>query len=215
MEHWLFGLDAWVVQDGNYGDFERGQVADFAVELTPHEDRLTLVAGEPSASLRPVCWRHERPPPPPPTRQSMAFTPEPGVVYDLVARVVGRKEGVAILDCGIGMYCTYEPVASADVGLTLAVIGSLDVDPFTYFEQLAEEESSPPLIYRWRIERIGRQLAPWQEDEPGSFARDPSDLAFAPVESTDAFEDDAGHASYALECVRLAEPPRRRRERYA
>lgn len=214
MERWLFGLDAWVVQDGNYGDFVRGQVIDFAVELTPHGDRLTPAEGEPSASVRPVRWRDERPPPPPPPRESRAFTLQSDVVYDLVARVVARHEGVAVLDCGIGIYCTYDPVASAELGRTLAVIGSLEIDPFTYFEQLAEDESMPPLSYRWRIDRIGRQLAPWREDEPGSFVRDPSELAFAPVEATNAWDDDGGQASYALECVRLDESPRRTRERY-
>ena len=56
MERWLFGLDAWVVQDGNYGDFSRGQVVDFAVELVPEGDGLSRTRGKPSASLRPVRW---------------------------------------------------------------------------------------------------------------------------------------------------------------
>jgi hypothetical protein len=43
--------------------------------------------------------------------------------------------------------------------------------------------------------------------------RDEADLAFTPVEATDALDDDGGHAAYALACVRLDEPPRRRRER--
>jgi hypothetical protein len=213
VDRWLFGLDAWVVQDGNYGDFERGQVVDFAVELTPLGDHLSPASDELSASLRPVAWRDESPPPPPPERQSAAFSLEPDVVYDLIARVVARREGVAVLDCGIGVYCTFEPVTLAEVGRTIAVTGSLGVDPFTYFEQLAADEELPPLIRRWRIERIGRQLAPWREDEPGSFVRDANELTFAPVETTDAWKDDGGHASYALECVQLNDPPTRQRER--
>ena len=93
------------------------------------------------------------------------------------------------------VYCTFDPVAGAELGATLAVTGSLDVDPFTYFEQLAHNDSLPPLIYRWRVERIGRQLAPLREDEPGSFVRDEAEFAFAPVEATNAWEDDGGHAS--------------------
>jgi hypothetical protein len=213
VDRWVFGLDAWVVQDGNYGDFSCGQVVDFAIELTPQGDHLTPTEGGPSALLRSMGWRDEAPPPPPPKRSSMAFALESGIVYDLVARVVAQHERAAVLDCGLSVYCTFDPIASAEVGDTLAVTGSLDIDPFTYFEQLAEDEVLPPLIYRWRIERIGRQLAPWREDDPGSFVRDEVDLAFAPVAATDAWEDDGGNASYALECVRLDEPPRRQRER--
>ncbi len=34
MELGPVGLDAWIIQDGNYGDFERGEVAEFALEFT-------------------------------------------------------------------------------------------------------------------------------------------------------------------------------------
>jgi hypothetical protein len=33
VERWSLGLDAWIVQDGNYPDLESGQQAEFAVEF--------------------------------------------------------------------------------------------------------------------------------------------------------------------------------------
>ena len=30
---WMIGLDSWVIQDGNYPDFETGQRTDFALEF--------------------------------------------------------------------------------------------------------------------------------------------------------------------------------------
>src|ERR1700678_726165 len=30
---WEVGLSSWIIQDGNYGDFETGQSADFALEF--------------------------------------------------------------------------------------------------------------------------------------------------------------------------------------
>jgi hypothetical protein len=214
VDRWLFELDVWIMQDGNYGDFQRGGIVDFAIELVPGEGAAAADGDQTSASLRPVAWRDEEPPAPPPHRDSAAYSLEPAVVYDLVSRVVARTDGVSVLDCGIHVYCTAEPAMSVEVGSTIAVTGTLGVDPFTYFEQLASDDRLPPLIYRWRIERIGRQLAPWREVEAGSFVRHDAELAYASVQATNAWEDDGGHASYALDCVRLDEPPRRTRSRY-
>jgi hypothetical protein len=30
---WQIGLSSWIIQDGNYGDFETGQVLGFALEF--------------------------------------------------------------------------------------------------------------------------------------------------------------------------------------
>jgi hypothetical protein len=75
---------------------------------------------------------------------------------------------------------------------------SLGVDPFFYFEELAKLPGMPPLVYRWRIERIERDMAPWIEVEPRGFERDPSRPGWNDVEATDAWNDDGGLASYLL-----------------
>jgi hypothetical protein len=50
MSAWVLGLSAWIVQDGNYADFARGEVAEFAVEFE-FDDLQTVEAATPSASL--------------------------------------------------------------------------------------------------------------------------------------------------------------------
>src|SRR5438067_13006493 len=37
MPEWNVGMSAWIIQDGNYGDFQRHQKAKFAVEFYPHD----------------------------------------------------------------------------------------------------------------------------------------------------------------------------------
>jgi hypothetical protein len=42
VEQWSLSLDSWIVQDGNYPDFESGQHAEFAVEFDfPEPPELT------------------------------------------------------------------------------------------------------------------------------------------------------------------------------
>ena len=36
-DEWLIGLSAWIIQDGNYGDFSVGQRAEFALEFYARE----------------------------------------------------------------------------------------------------------------------------------------------------------------------------------
>src|SRR5687767_2289135 len=41
MTPWHVGLSSWIIQDGNYGDFQRGQQASFALEFYPHDCRIS------------------------------------------------------------------------------------------------------------------------------------------------------------------------------
>lgn len=43
MSTFFIGLDSWIIQDGNYGDFHRGQEATFAVEFHPERVALSRV----------------------------------------------------------------------------------------------------------------------------------------------------------------------------
>ena len=122
----MLGLDAWIVQDGNYGELHVGQRVELAVEFGT-EDPLR---------------KEERPGAP-------AAEPLGGAEYRIAARVVHRAGESAVLDCGILTYATSVPEDDHVTGKAY-----LGVDPFTYFERLHRLPGFPALIYTWRIAAI-------------------------------------------------------------
>jgi len=111
------------------------------------------------------------------------------LVAELVAEIVGREPWV--VDFGLRAYCDDLETPLGEDGAVVSFSAYLGVDPFTYFEQLAKDRAVPSLIYTWRVERIGRETAPWIEQEPGFFVRDHTKRAFAEVREN-GWEDDAG-----------------------
>jgi hypothetical protein len=87
----------------------------------------------------------------------------------------------------------------------------LGVDPFFYFETLAQSEGAPALIYDWRIEKVEMQMAPFIKARPNHFERDPDNWSWREIDQTNASEDDGGHALYRLHCARSDAPPRKNR----
>jgi hypothetical protein len=206
MERWLFGLDSWIIQDGNYADFRVGQTAQFALEFGTKGSMVASQA-KPRAELRPVRWAASDT-----ASESVAgdgaWVVDDPPTYDFVARVVHREPWV--IDFGLRAYTEHLEEPLGEEGTVVSFSGYLGVDPFMYFERLAEDEKIPPLIYTWRIDRIGRETAPWIEREPRYFVRDRSKSAFVEVQETNAWEDDGGHAAYVLECVLVDPQPGRR-----
>lgn len=190
----MFGLNSWIIQDGNYGDFFCGQVAEFAVELTPAEmgrsqlgDKWTHYIGD---------WRNE-------------------IAGQLIHVDRTDPEDPAwVFDLGIYAYATFGVPKDLQVGYWVTGTAYLGVDPYFYFEALAENPGMPPLIYSWRIERILLDKTPRLEtkDEEGRtvLIRDESQRTIVPIERTDARNDDGGLAEYLLECTLLDKPPKTR-----
>jgi hypothetical protein len=181
---WVIGLDSWIVQDGNYDDFSRGQNASFALEFYPGP--VTVVG---SAN---------------PTASHLG-----GGRYSVEGQVVFAGEGAWVLDCGVYVYEQHPPPAGVVEGGSVRGEVSLGVDPFFYFEELAKLPGIPPLVYRWHIERIELDLAPWIEVGPRALARDPSRLGWKDVEATDSWNDDGGSAHYLLHSRLLDRPASR------
>jgi len=184
---WTLSLDAWIVQDGNYGDFARGRQIEVAVEAWG-------VEAWDFSELRPV------------DAPAVGATPVEADVYDVVGRIV-VVEPALVLDVGILVFS--EAPAPAAPGTVVAGRIGLGVDPFMYFERLAKDDRMPPLIYTWRIDRILLETTPWVESAPRTFER-AADATWSEVAATDAWEDDSGSASYLLECVLLDIEPKRR-----
>jgi hypothetical protein len=187
MSHWTLGLSSWIIQDGNYGDFEKGQHTRFAVEFYLPEFSLSSVA----------------------TRSVSAIE---AARYQVNADVTLQKERVWILNLGdISVFQDIKPPGNIHVGQFVQGDIWLGVDPFSYFESLSEMPGIPPLIYEWQIEQIEIQTAPFIEsvDERGGkvFTRNETKLGYRPIERTNAWSDDGGHAEYILRCRRMDSAP--------
>jgi hypothetical protein len=209
METWLFGLASWVIQDGNYPDFSRGQLAEFAIESTPIGP-ISPSPGPASCALEDVQWTSREPTSSVGLTGDGAWAIGPGPIYDLVGSVAHREAETWVLDFGLRAYCSEDPPAWMTQDDFVMLRAALAVDPFTYFESLARLKGYPALIYRWRVNRIGRQTAPWVEEATGYFVRDDAMSAYVEIEETDAWGDDGGHAEYILECTLVEETSKRR-----
>ncbi|HYG30595.1 MAG TPA: hypothetical protein VD887_10310 [Allosphingosinicella sp.] len=176
-------LDSWIIQDGNYGDFARGDRRPFALSFYPKE----LVPVQP--------WESSQP----------SFTHKGLGEYAVRGRRVFEARGWWVIDIGLLAYAEHAPAPS---GAEL-VRGRLQlgIDPFSYFERLARTADAPALVYDWEIEKIERGARPLVVHASDQ-ATMPSAAKPVDVERTDAWRDDGGRAAYLLHCRRLPGEPR-------
>ena len=80
----IVGLDSWIVQDGNYGDFAQATDASFALEFCP-------------VIPLPKYGR--------PDHKAPSFTHVLESSYEIVAQVVHAQDDWWVLDAGLLMYC--------------------------------------------------------------------------------------------------------------
>jgi hypothetical protein len=182
------GLSSWIIQDGNYGDFCRGDDAAFALEF--HAAR-PLEEFEPERTSVPSLIHSE------------------GARYELIGQVVHVADGWWAMDVGILVFRDGEPPRNVGRGSWLRGNAYIGIDPFFYFESLAHSPGAPALIYDWKIINIEMQTAPFVEARPGVLERDPVRLGWTEIVKTDAWHDDGGHADYLLYCKRVDSLPRR------
>lgn len=181
---WSIGLAAWIIQDGNYGDFAAGDRAEFAVEFYAPDELADAIGAQPHASHL------------------------GDGMYDITARVVHAHERGWVLDFGILAYREEEhfPTMRArgvEVGSLVTGRVSLGVDPFFYFEALARIPEWPDLIYTWDVREIWRETAPFVQSG-NVHVRDESRRARVSVPRTDAWHDDSGNGDYLFVCDLVA-----------
>ncbi|HOI53830.1 MAG TPA: hypothetical protein PLP01_01140 [Phycisphaerae bacterium] len=176
---WKLNLASWIVQDGNYGDFAKGDECEVALEFWAKTLELTEQS-QPRCTWVTDCY------------------------YDVVARVVLCQKDVWVLDFGLLAYRESSPLEGLAAGDWVTGRIGLGIDPFFYFERLHALPGMPPLIYSWTIERILLQTAPFVEaTTPGIgnvLVRDESKRGYRNIDKTDAWHDDGGNAEYLLEC---------------
>ncbi|NMV40547.1 hypothetical protein [Ralstonia insidiosa] len=176
----VVGINAWVIQDGNYGDFSRGERHKFAIEFYGPE--LTT-----SAERMKRCHH----------------TSEGG--YAVVGEVIFATPAVWVLDIGVKVFCESRPPEFAQVGQWAQGELWLGVDPFFYKEYLHKEAGMPSLFYEWTVTQIQMYKGPWIEETQGGrtvLTRDPVRKHWADTLTTDAWNDDEGRADYLLTLLR-------------
>jgi hypothetical protein len=180
-------LDSWIIQDGNYGEFQTGDVTTFAVEFWTQDHALALAAPAPAG----------------PSIQHVT-----DATYRIHAPIVYLAPRWWVIDIGIPVFQEQVPPAGTALGQWVQGEINLGIDPFFYFERLAQARESPPLIFEWTIDAIDMQTAPIVETSPGIRARDPARHGWKRIAQTDAWHDDTGDATYLLHCRLKNRAPR-------
>jgi hypothetical protein len=179
VEELAIGLDSWIIQDGNYDDFEVGQQYDFALEFFAE------------------AWAEPGP-------RAKALTAVAAATYSFAGEVVVKEPKLTILD--VGVLCYSENKAPSPLLRPGDWVGGrmyLGVDPFFWFETHAKRSDLPRLRYRWRVERIQLETTPWVDKMEGNTpvrTRQAGPQSFVDVAKTDAWRDDNGHGHYVLRC---------------
>ena len=172
---WEIGMSSWIIQDGNYGDFETGQICEFALEL--YSDNFQSVA-----------------------IKQKTFKKIGAARYEVIGKVIYLASEVFVLDFGVRTYQESKPPEGITIGSFVAAEIYLGIDSFSYFERLYKLQGMPPLIYTWKISSIAQQTAPFIESRDSSgrkvLMRDERKLAYKIITKTDAWNDDDGMAEY-------------------
>jgi hypothetical protein len=174
---WTVGIEAWVIQDGNYEEFLVGRRYDFQVEALPLSVNRSEVAEVPR--LRHV--EHER----------HEFS---GAVLKF------HGHGAWVIDFGIYCYGKTPLPEGLRIGDTLAGEVSFFLASPTVYEQAFETEA-PFRTYSWRVEVIHLDTTPWVE-EGVVRRRDLANAGYVGVQATNALADDPT-AFYLLDCTLL------------
>ncbi len=180
----IVGLDSWIIQDGNYGDFAQATNVSFALEFCP---------------VVPLS-RYGRP-----DHKAPSFAHILESSHEIVAQVVHAQDDWWVLDAGVLMYCDGKPPDIARLGTWLWGLVFIGIDPFPYFENHAHEPGAPAIVYDWKIEKIEMETGPFVETRPKHFERDPKKRGWKEVAKTDGWHEDG---SYLLQCTRLGGPRR-------
>jgi hypothetical protein len=189
--HWHVGMNAWIIQDGNYPDLEVGQTAEFAIEFWIPDGAACIIASD----------------------EAVSAIHGAGCLYNAVADVLLRTDDITVLDIGILIYgqTALLPAAVSQKSRLSVQIG-LSVDPFFYLEGLNTIPAVPPLVYSWRMSSILMQTAPFIEkivEGRKVQVRDPKRFEYQEILRTDAWEDDGGYGEYIFALDLLPIEPKR------
>ena len=173
------GLAAWIIQDGNYADFEAGQEYRFALEF---------FADHPEIS----------------SRATPSLTLVEDFEYQFSGEVVASDTKLTILD--VGMKCYHDgPLAlGLEPGQWVEGRLTLGVDPFSWKETHSRRPGVPNLAYSWLLHKILLDETPWEESTESDgrrvLRRAHGSKTYRSISQTNTWEDDGGNGEYILDC---------------
>ena len=168
------GIESWIIQDGNYPDFEIHERYSFALEFYPH----TLEkAGE-----------------------EKAFEQVEKFLYKVTAEIIYIDRNSWVIDFGISAYQPQRPPKKFKVGDFVSGVFYLGVDHFEYFESLKNLKNYPQITNQWYLSEIELDTTPFIETAPKYFERDKQKISFKRISKTDAWNDTNGSGSYVFKC---------------
>ncbi|MGE0268280.1 MAG: hypothetical protein AB7S78_07480 [Candidatus Omnitrophota bacterium] len=184
------GLDSWIIQDGNYDNFEAGKDYFFAVEFYSKSIQKSEKRGA-------VCTH--------------LFSG----LHRIEAEVVFTGPECWIIDIGFLAYSKAGNKDGFKAGDRVGMEAYLGIDPFYYFEELQAVKDIPAMIYHWHLGQILLDTTPWitKKNKRGEAVRirNVSESSSKQIGRTNAWDDDDGSAAYILEVNLLPDEPKRRR----
>ncbi|KWO61104.1 hypothetical protein [Burkholderia territorii] len=176
MNEIVVGLNAWIIQDGNYAEFIRGESRKLALEFN-------------GSALTPS------------DKREMQCQHKDTSRYEVVAKVIFSTPEVWVIDFGIKVYCESRPPRFATVGQWVQGEVWIGVDPFFYKDRLHRMPGMPDLFVDWVVTKIQLETTPWIEDSSAGrtmMMRDSGREAWTEKAMTNAWNDDSGRADYLL-----------------
>jgi len=177
----IFGVDSWIIQDGNYGDFSVGDIRKFALEF--------FASKVMSSESENISMHHLG-----------------NGLYKVCGEVIFVHPEMWAIDVGVKAFWESAPPDFVSVGTWIEAEISLGIDPFFYMEYLYKLPDVPNLYYDWEIVKISINDTPWIEtknEHGGSVLnRDPAQERWRNVKKTDAWNDDSGKATYVFQGAR-------------
>jgi hypothetical protein len=192
----IAGLSSWIIADGNYPHFKRGDRVSFALAFYPANSPFDI----------PRDWLSINPPGV--DRASMCHIE--GAEYLITARVtqvLDGDDGWWVIDAGVLMYRSGTPPEGIAPGCWVSGNVYIGVDPFEYFERFSRYHGAPALIYDWDVTKIELETTPYIESGRMKM-RDRSRRVWREVDDTKARAGGLVDA-FCLHCARLSTPPRR------
>lgn len=178
------GVNSWIIQDGNYGDFSVGDKSTFALEFCGD----ALIHSE---------------------KRTVELELIKDSTYRICGEVIYFSLKVWVIDVGFKAYWEHALPELVSVGDWIEGEIFLGIDPFFYKEYLCKEEGIPNLSYCWSIKRIERNDTPWLETSNAHggklLTRNDSLECWIDTNSTNAWDDDEGRADYVLH-IDLCDP---------
>ncbi|MFM0596546.1 hypothetical protein [Paraburkholderia dilworthii] len=176
MNELTVGLNAWIIQDGNYDEFRRGESYKLALEFN-------------GSALIPSVER------------AMQCKHKDTSLFNVVAKVIFSTPEVWVIDFGVKVFCESRPPRFAKFGQWVQGEIWLGIDPFFYKERLHRLPGMPDLSVDWFVIRIQLETTPWIEDKSGVrtlLKRDSARAEWIDQVATDAWTDDGGRGDYLL-----------------